>query len=419
MNKIGQYLIYTPYIAKGNYSKVYYGRDGRGKEVAIKIINRTKITPIVLKYVYQEIEILNKINNKNIIYLKEVIEDGKYIYIITEYCNYKTLTELFKLILYEQDIHCIFKQIVLALVYIHKNNIYHKDLKPNNIFMNVPRELDGKFDIKDIQIKIGDFGFSKQLEKLENLDSLNETLCGTPLYLAPEILINHSYTDKSDLWSLGIILFELIFHYYPFGEPKTQLELIKRITNFAESNKDIIEFSKTFSPYRNTVSPFHIQISNILKSLLFGLLEIDYNNRISWLELENNTWINSIFIEEKDIKDKKEDIDKINNSMLSMSSIGEENTTIDIIKNRIKENYLSIDRKEGNETKTYGKYSINENFYLSPQISSMSKPISIPSSSEFIHRDEKKKQIENKPSSAPSPSSSLLSILKQTLRFLS
>jgi serine/threonine protein kinase len=434
---IGQYLVYTPAISKGIYSKVYYGRDKFLNSVAIKIIKKQKVNPSILKYIYQEIDIMRKVKNHiNIINFREQIENDKYIYIISDYCNYSTLSSLFDKILYENDILHVFKQIVNALLYIRTFNIYHKDLKPANVLMHVSEKLiNTDFDINDIVIKLGDFGFSKQIEQL---DSLNETLCGTPLYLAPEILIDHKYDDKSDLWSLGIILFQLMYHFLPFGEPTNKLELVKRIKLYENSGINIIEFGECFCPWKKyKKSPYNVNISDDLKQLVIELLTIRIHDRISWTELKNNKWINS------EIKKEKKEVNKsIEESMLeSVLNLKEEGrekkekNSLDILRDKIKDNYLSGENREKenkdshieiNNISDISKLKIIDNYYI-PR----SQPITI--NSEVIKVNRNNVKGKDRPSSlpenspitssslpphSPSISNSFLSFLKHTLRYV-
>src|SRR6478752_6047631 len=97
------YLLYLPYIAKGTFSKVYYGKDSNNNEVAIKCITKSKVSKISLDYVYKEIEIMKKLSHPNIIKLIDTLDTDKHIYIICEYCNYKTISILFDIKLSEDE----------------------------------------------------------------------------------------------------------------------------------------------------------------------------------------------------------------------------------------------------------------------------------------------------------------------------
>ena len=104
-----------------------------------------------------------------------------------------------KKVLIEKEALVIFRQLLEAFKELNKNNIMHRDLKPDNIFFN-----DGK-------VKLGDFGFCKMLEV-----NMAQTMLGSPIYMAPEVLKEEIYTLKADIWSLGVVLFEMLFGYCPF-----------------------------------------------------------------------------------------------------------------------------------------------------------------------------------------------------------
>lgn len=99
----------------------------------------------------------------------------------------------------EEEALVVFRQLLEAFKELNKNNIMHRDLKPDNIFFS-----EGK-------VKLGDFGFCKMLEM-----NMAQTMLGSPIYMAPEILKEEIYTLKADIWSLGVVLFEMLFGYCPF-----------------------------------------------------------------------------------------------------------------------------------------------------------------------------------------------------------
>ncbi len=142
-----------------------------------------------------------------------------------EYCNYGDLNRFTgkknnNKHLSDPDIKSYFTQFKSGLKYLLMNNILHRDIKPQNILLHKEGDT--------IIVKIADFGFAKHFESLTE-DSIMETLCGTPMYLAPEIIKNKKYTIPSDLWSVGVILYELIFHTTPFKKPKNILELMRNL----------------------------------------------------------------------------------------------------------------------------------------------------------------------------------------------
>ncbi|XP_044786576.1 serine/threonine-protein kinase Chk2 isoform X2 [Bubalus bubalis] len=170
-----------------------------------------------------EIEILKKLNHPCIIKIKDFFDAEDY-YIVLELMEGG---ELFDRVvghkrLKEATCKLYFYQMLLAVQYLHENGIIHRDLKPENVLLSSPKE--------DCLIKITDFGQSKILGET----SLMRTLCGTPTYLAPEVLNSFGtagYNRAVDCWSLGVILFICLSGYPPFSEHKTQVSLKDQITS--------------------------------------------------------------------------------------------------------------------------------------------------------------------------------------------
>ncbi|XP_041584730.1 serine/threonine-protein kinase Chk2 isoform X2 [Vulpes lagopus] len=199
------------------------------KKVAIKIISKRKFAigsereadPAL--DVETEIEILKKLNHPCIIKIKDFFDAEDY-YIVLELMEGG---ELFDRVvgnkrLKEATCKLYFYQMLLAVQYLHENGIIHRDLKPENVLLSSQKE--------DCLIKITDFGQSKILGET----SLMRTLCGTPTYLAPEVLNSFGtagYNRAVDCWSLGVILFICLSGYPPFSEHKTQVPLKDQITS--------------------------------------------------------------------------------------------------------------------------------------------------------------------------------------------
>ncbi|XP_057161877.1 serine/threonine-protein kinase Chk2 isoform X1 [Ursus arctos] len=199
------------------------------KKVAIKIISKRKFTigsesgADPPPNVETEIEILKKLDHPCIIKIKDFFDAEDY-YIVLELMEGG---ELFDRVvgnkrLKEATCKLYFYQMLLAVQYLHENGIIHRDLKPENVLLSSQKE--------DCLIKITDFGQSKILGET----SLMRTLCGTPTYLAPEVLNSFGtagYNRAVDCWSLGVILFICLSGYPPFSEHKTQVSLKDQITS--------------------------------------------------------------------------------------------------------------------------------------------------------------------------------------------
>lgn len=261
---IGNYKYNNKIIGRGAFSVVYKGTDiTTGDKVAIKEIFYKNFTKIEKEHLQTEIEIMKKVNHKNIIKLIDVItkSNENSVYIITEFCDRGTLHDL----LYEHDknlteekIQNYTKQLAEGLRYLQSFNVVHRDLKLTNILLT-----------KDNIIKIADFGFAKEA----NDNSLMKTLCGSPGFMAPEILFHYKYNNKSDLWSLGMIVYHLIYKAHPYDPVSNIVELTHKIKNV-----------KITYPYRRDVSDDCI-------SLIKSLLVINPLKRISWNDFYRHPWI--------------------------------------------------------------------------------------------------------------------------------
>ena len=260
MKEIGCYLYDNNFIGKGSFSKVYVGynkKDIKKTKYAIKKIYKKNDIKYIA-YIDKEIEIMKKLNHKNIIKLYDTIYTEKYIFLVLEYCDNDLHHYINNIDLNEDKIKYIVRQITDALKYIMNNNIVHRDLKPHNILIN-----------NDLEIKLCDFGFAREFKDT----LLTETICGSPLYMAPEILNNHKYNLKSDIWSLGIIMYEMFMKDHPY-----KANNISDLINKLNSNKPIL---------------INDNINDKCRELIYNLLIIDYNDRIEWDEIFTNEWIYS------------------------------------------------------------------------------------------------------------------------------
>ena len=247
---LGDYFYYTQAIGQGSFSTIYRGFRLKDKHpVAIK-----KLTRIVdNKYIESEIDLMKSLDCDNILKLYEVIRRNDKVYLILEYCNQSDLSDYIR----SQDNALNNKfiyQIINALKYLFKKNIVHRDIKPQNIL------------IHDNTIKICDFGFAKTFKD----NDLINTFCGSPLYMAPEILKYSEYSEKADIWSLGVIIYEIITKQHPYPS-ENKFELIKNL----KSDKKI-------------VIPNFIEPS--LNNLLTRLLDKNPETRISWSNIFSHEW---------------------------------------------------------------------------------------------------------------------------------
>uniref|UniRef100_A0A674MNG4 non-specific serine/threonine protein kinase n=1 Tax=Takifugu rubripes TaxID=31033 RepID=A0A674MNG4_TAKRU len=199
---IGNYRLLKT-IGKGNFAKVKLARHIlTGREVAIKIIDKTQLNPTSLQKVF--VRFVVTISLFVAVQLFEVIETEKTLYLIMEYASGG---EVFDYLvahgrMKEKEARAKFRQIVSAVHYCHQKNIVHRDLKAENLLLDA-----------DSNIKIADFGFSNEFSVGSKLD----TFCGSPPYAAPELFQGKKYDGPEvDIWSLGVILYTLVSGSLPF-----------------------------------------------------------------------------------------------------------------------------------------------------------------------------------------------------------
>ncbi|KAJ3188308.1 calcium calmodulin-dependent protein kinase type 1G [Gaertneriomyces sp. JEL0708] len=205
-------------LGEGAFSKVHLcGNRRTGDRYAVKIIDKSKCKGKE-SMIETEVKILKQVQHENIIQLFEMYETTDRLYLVMELV---TGGELFDDIVSrgkysEVDASRIVHKILLALEYLHTMGIVHRDLKPENLLLSDRT--------KNAKIMISDFGLSK----IFNDDEVMQTACGTPGYVAPEVLKRQGYGKEVDLWSLGVITYILLCGYPPFYS-KNHNELFKQI----------------------------------------------------------------------------------------------------------------------------------------------------------------------------------------------
>lgn len=305
-------------IGRGAYGTVFiatikkpYPPLQAGSLVAIKSISTSRITSIQEKEKLEtEISLMSKLDHPNIVKLYGVEKTSSHYFLILEYCNggdlfqymktfkkaskekttsYISSTTNYEIINYsnifssEESIRDFASQIASGLFYLHSHQIVHRDLKPHNILISrtkTPQSNSNKHQSntsndssEKITLKIADFGFARFLKPSD----LATTVCGSPVYMAPEIQFGSQYSSNVDMWSLGIILYELITGQTPFPRVKTQYELAMELKN---------KGSKFYS------LPSSVKASPELRNLIEKLLTINPNNRMTFSEFMNDPFIN-------------------------------------------------------------------------------------------------------------------------------
>ena len=302
-------------LGKGAYGIVYkVQKKGTSDIYVIKQISLEGLTEKEKEEVKQEAFILSSIKSDFVVKYYDSFLDNDNINIVMEYCDGGDLNEFILekknigTLLEEKLIWKLFLKITIGLADIHKMKILHRDLKTLNIFLK-----------HGLEVKIGDLGVAKVLSK----NSFAQTVIGTPYYLSPEICQEKPYNDKSDVWALGCILYELCTFKHPF-EAKHQGGLIYKILN-------------------NKPEPINSYYSKELGNLIFMLLDKNSKSRPSCIEiLNNNMVINKI--KEFGLIDYVKKINKSRNN----SNKNKARKTIDFSSINISKKYYSKQNSKDN-----------------------------------------------------------------------
>ena len=255
-------------IGVGKFSKVYRVSDREtNKFYALKIINKKKLLDEEKAILFNEANIMNVLNHKNIIKLYQSIENYEYYFYVLELVNGKDLYRYVsnRKFLDEYEASWIMKNLFEAVDYIHMTGIVHRDLKPENIML----EFNAKSEI--IKVKIIDFGLSCFSEDVKAM----KARCGTLNYTAPEILTSVPYDNKIDVFSLGVIMYFMIRGNLPFYSDDKYITAKKTIDGDYEMDND----------------DFFINVSSGCKELIKAMLEIDPKKRINIFQAMTSDWI--------------------------------------------------------------------------------------------------------------------------------
>ncbi|EYU33397.1 hypothetical protein ABFS82_13G081000 [Erythranthe guttata] len=259
--RVGRYELGRT-LGEGTFAKVKFAKNlETGENVAIKILDKDKVLKHkMIGQIKREISTMKLIRHPNVIRMHEVMASKTKIYIVMEFI---TGGELFDKIasrgrLKEDEARKYFQQLINAVDYCHSRGVYHRDLKPENLLLDANSVL-----------RVSDFGLSALPQQVRE-DGLLHTTCGTPNYVAPEVINNKGYDGaKADLWSCGVILFVLMAGYLPF-EDSNLMVLYKKI------------FKADFS-----CPPW---FSSSAKKLIKRILDPNPSTRITTNEVLENEW---------------------------------------------------------------------------------------------------------------------------------
>ena len=253
-------------LGQGTFAKVYYAKNLISNEsVAIKVIHKDHIKREgLMQQIKREISVMSLVRHPNIVELKEVMATKGKIFFVMEYVKGGELfAKVAKGKLKEELARKYFQQLVSAIDFCHSRGVSHRDLKPENLLLDDNEDL-----------KVSDFGLSALPEQLWN-DGLLHTQCGTPAYVAPEVLRKKGYDGaKADIWSCGVILFVLLSGYLPF-----------QAENVMKMYRKVFKAEYEFPPWFSTDA----------KQLISKLLVSDPEKRISIPEIMQNPWFQKGF----------------------------------------------------------------------------------------------------------------------------
>ncbi|KAJ1625341.1 kinase-like domain-containing protein, partial [Pavlovales sp. CCMP2436] len=232
--RVGVYNI-DEMIGAGSFAKVFRGQHRVSRQVvAVKAISRARLNKKLMENLESEISILKALEHPNIVCLHDIQVTERHIYLILEYCAGGDLTHVLRTHgpISEWRAQQYLAQLADGLSALRRHNLVHRDLKPHNLLLASPEHprplpmADGSMPPEPPVplLKIADFGFAREISP----HSMAETLCGSPLYMAPEILLYQRYDAKADLWSVGAILVELLTGAPPF-KGQNHIELLRHI----------------------------------------------------------------------------------------------------------------------------------------------------------------------------------------------
>ena len=249
------------YLGKGGFARCYTmtcmktGRVYAGKVVAKSSLVKSKAKAKLIA----EIKIHKHLNHRHIVKFEHFFEDKVNVYILLEICTNSTMMESVKRrkTLSEPEARYYTLQMIDALRYLHRHKVIHRDMKLGNLFLN-----------KNMEVRVGDLGLSA---KLVDADERKKTICGTPNYIAPEIIAGHSHSFEVDVWSLGVIMFTMLFGKPPF-ETKDVKSTYKKIKH--------VDYK----------FPGHVNVSNEAKSLVKSILQLTPGQRPTLDQILCHEW---------------------------------------------------------------------------------------------------------------------------------
>ncbi|XP_075502036.1 CBL-interacting serine/threonine-protein kinase 6-like [Primulina tabacum] len=249
------------FLGHGTFAKVYHARNlATGDSVAMKVVGKEKVIRVgMMEQVKREISVMKMMKHPNIVELYEVMASKTNIYFAMELVHGGELyAKVAKGRLLEDPARHYFQQLISAVDFCHSRGVYHRDLKLENLLLG-----------EDGNLKVTDFGLSALSDHLRQ-DGLLHTTCGTPAYVAPDVIGKKGYDGaKADIWSCGVILYVLLAGYLPFQEDNI-------VAMYRKTYRGDFKCPPWFSPES--------------RKLITKMLDPNPSTRISIAKILNSSW---------------------------------------------------------------------------------------------------------------------------------
>lgn len=269
------------WLGTGSFATVYKGTHIKtGKVVAIKEIDINKLRRTyeysendkIMRNINSEIKTMQLMHHDNILKMEDILVTGDKVYMILEYCDIGDLSKYMTAYkqhhldnpnMSEEQVKTIVEQIMCGMKYMNSLGIVHRDIKPHNILLQTNNMCPN-----GILVKISDFGFAKVMNPNDNAN----TICGSPMYMSPEVLICDEYCNKTDLWGVGVILYEMLVGRVPINA------------------RTLIELGDIYKKMDHVSIPSKVHLSDNCGDLIERLLTVDPKKRLEWDEFTSHVW---------------------------------------------------------------------------------------------------------------------------------